>query len=777
MALEAGSVIATFKSNIDGMLSGIDKVKDSTERLKNGFSSTSTALYKGGKYIATGIGIATAAVATMGVKSTVIFANFEKAMSSVFAKTGEESEEMRQKLTQLARDLGASTIYSATEVANAMDFLAMAGFNSNEILQTTNDMLNLAAAGNLDLARAADIASNVLTGFSMEANEAGRAADVIAKTATSSNTSVEQLGEAMKYLAPTAASLGMNIEQTAAVIATLGDAGIQGSLAGRALGTSLVRLAKPTDSMVTAMKKMNLEAFDAKGNFVGMAGLIRQIEEGTKDYTQEQLQGALATIFGAEALQEMNILLNKTADGYEDTTNMLTESTGAAQKMADTMTDNVWGSFKAIVSALQEVMIKIGETLSETFDFQGAILKLAQYIRDNKDAIGDFVKNGLDKMISILKKVKGFLQPVIDLLAKFFSNVENKKALVVGILALLSAGLIAFVAGLIIANATIILIFTAIGATAAALYKMWKQTAESIQRITDWLISAWGRIKEMYETTKGVFNAIGDEFKRLYKEYVKPIIDQVKSVFKAFGDFFTWVWDNLVFPYLYLAYAIFANIFDKIVTVFSKAWSKIKEVFGPVVEWLKSKSNESAKSMSSAFEWLSQKVSSIWGKIKEYIINPIQDAYGKVINFADKITDGIIKRLKDTFSWISGKASEWSDTLAKPFKWAKEKIENIAKEIKEVASKIDPNKRESPSLVDRVKSGVSKIKSEYSNLGQAIQDMNLRAGGSLSVDGETQSVQNNNSQIYNQQNTFNVNDGLDLENLTAKLAYQLRTAR
>lgn len=237
------------------------------------------------------------------------------------------------------------------------------GFKTNDIMKAMPGMLDLAAAGALDLGRAADISSNIMSGFGIEAGKAGHVADVLAKAAASANTDVSQLGEAMKYLAPTAKSVGWGMEESTAAVMAMSDAGIQGSLAGQAFGSSLTRLASPTKAMRKVMESLNLSFFDSNGVMKPLPALVSDIQDKTKGLTMQQKASALSTLFGAEAYKHWAVLVEKGGDALGKNTQMLQQADGAAAKMAQTMNDNLNGQIIELQSGLEGAAIALGDAL------------------------------------------------------------------------------------------------------------------------------------------------------------------------------------------------------------------------------------------------------------------------------------------------------------------------------------------------------------------------------------------------------------------------------
>ncbi|WGD88813.2 phage tail tape measure protein [Bacillus subtilis] len=315
-----------------------------------------------GSSVAMTSGIAFGALALSLRDAVQVGIDFEKQMSKVQAISGGSAAEIA-KLREQAKELGATTVFTASQAADAQGFLAMAGFKVNDIYDAMPGMLSLAAAGQLELGEAADITSNIMSAFALKAKESGHASDVIAYAAANANTNVEQMGEAMKFLAPNANSLGWGMEESAAAIMAFGDAGLQGSIAGQAFGTSLIRLASPTGKASKLVKKLGFDFFDAAGNMKSMPEVVEEMEKGLKGMTKEQQAAALKTIVGAEAYKHWAVLLQKGSKALGDNTKALEKSDGAAKKMADTMLDNAHGSIVAFQSALEGAKIKLTESL------------------------------------------------------------------------------------------------------------------------------------------------------------------------------------------------------------------------------------------------------------------------------------------------------------------------------------------------------------------------------------------------------------------------------
>lgn len=289
-------------------------------------------------------------------------ADFEQSMAGVNAVilatnknlSDLEKAEAFKALSAEARRLGATTVFSASQAASGLEFLGRAGFSANEAIASLEGTLNLAAAGGLELAEAADIASNVLSGFNLPASEAGRVADVLAATAASANTNVSQLGEAIKFVAPIAAAMGVPLETASAAIGKLSDAGLQGSTAGTGLRRVLATLNTPSKKLSTVMKGLELSTAQVAvtgDNLAEVMGLLGTAGLSATDALQLfGDRGAPAALALANVSDELKIL-------NED----LKKAEGRAKVMADVMSNTLIGSFKQLNSAIEETLLQTGD--------------------------------------------------------------------------------------------------------------------------------------------------------------------------------------------------------------------------------------------------------------------------------------------------------------------------------------------------------------------------------------------------------------------------------
>lgn len=307
------------------------------------------------------LGMTAAATALLGypLKAAI---PFEAQMSRVGAITKASAID-QTALMESAREQGRKTQFTASQAAAAQEYLGMAGYKTNEIISALPGNLSLAAAGQLDLARTADISSNILSGFSLKAAEADRVADVLAETATSTNTNIEQMGDAMKYAAPIAQTLGVTLEETSAMVGMMANAGLQGSLGGTALRSALTRMSSNKQAL-DHLKELGVKTRDLKGNMLPVPAIMKNIAEKTKNMGTAERAAAYSMIFGREAVSGMAKVIEAAADGSLDSmVDKLNNCEGAANEMAKRMNDNAKGALLRLGSAAESVAIDIGNSL------------------------------------------------------------------------------------------------------------------------------------------------------------------------------------------------------------------------------------------------------------------------------------------------------------------------------------------------------------------------------------------------------------------------------
>ena len=396
-------------------------------------------------------------------KALVMAGGYDKAMRSVQAKT-QASGELMDRLSEQSREMGRTTVHSATEAARGQAFLAQAGFDANAILEALPATLALATAGELDLASAADIASNVLSGFQLETKETGRVADVLALAASKTNTSVLQLGSALAKAAPAAKAAGWSLEETTAAIGKLSDAGIQGEEAGTTLNTMLAKLSINGGPAEKLLAKMGITVKDTSGNMLPLNDILSALAPHASDVG---LQMELLGTRGAKA----GFILGAVAQDARELTGELENAEGSAQSMADVMSGGLWGSLKQIGSIVDSAFISLGQRLAPALQKVADLFaKLPSPIQEVVVVVGSLV-GAMGGLMLLMPQSFGAL---VQLPGKLIKLAKGLK-LVTAAQWLYNTALTANPIGLVVA---------AVALLAGGLYLLWKRY-KSVQEAFD----------------------------------------------------------------------------------------------------------------------------------------------------------------------------------------------------------------------------------------------------------------------------------------------------
>lgn len=306
------------------------------------------------------------ALGTVIAAPVKIAVDFEQSIAKLGAITRADEKSL-QSLETTARKLGETTLFTASQSAEAMTFLGMAGFKTNQIMAATPGMLNLAQAAGSDLAETADIASNILSGFSLEAEQMGRVGDILSATFTTSNTTLQMLGDTLKYAAPVASATGASLEEVAAMAGLLGNVGIQGGMAGTALRAAFLRLSAPPKMAADAIEQLGLSVKDTEGNLRSMPVLLKEIGMATQSMGTAEQAAIIKKLFGSEAAAGMTELLKQAGSGaLDDYIAQLQKAKGTANEMAQKMGDTTSGALKRLGSAMESMAISLGNVLLPT---------------------------------------------------------------------------------------------------------------------------------------------------------------------------------------------------------------------------------------------------------------------------------------------------------------------------------------------------------------------------------------------------------------------------
>lgn len=333
-----------------------------TKNAETQLAKLHTLANKGAHLVGAAVTTTVAGIAAAGAAATKVGSDFEAAMSKVAAVSGATGKDLAD-LTAKAKEMGAKTKYSATESAQAFNFMAMAGWDAKSMLDGIEGIMSLSAADGLDLATTSDIVTDALTAFGLQAKDSGHFADVLARASSSANTNVSMLGESFKYVAPLAGSLGYSVEDMSVALGLMANASVKGSMAGTSLKTALANMAAPTKQMAGVMDKYGISLTDASGKMLPLAEVTQQLRDKLGGLDEAEQSAAASTLFGKEAMAGMLSIINASDKDYQKLVKSINNADGAAKQMADTMQDNLHGQFTIFKSSLEGLGLEIYESL------------------------------------------------------------------------------------------------------------------------------------------------------------------------------------------------------------------------------------------------------------------------------------------------------------------------------------------------------------------------------------------------------------------------------
>jgi TP901 family phage tail tape measure protein len=442
-------------------------------------------------------------------------ADFEQTLVSAAAKFPGEirrGTEAFQVLEQAARRTGATTEFSASEAAGALNFLAMAGFDAESAVAALPGVVDLATAAQIDLATATDVASDSLGAFGLMSKDAtqlgtnlARVNDVIAKTTTSSNTTVERLFDTIREGAPVATSAGASLETFAALAGELANSGIKGGQAGTVLKNMFVRLQAPTGAAAKVLNRLGVQTKDASGNMLDIVDILGQFNNATKNMGSTQKAAALQAVFGMEAIAGVNILLESGTDRLNEYRTELEGASGASSTMASVMRDTLQRRLNSLKSAVEGVKISIFTMTSGPLS--DAIDKMTEWVRVNEKVIASSIGEFLANIINNFENIVKWAKRIGIGLAVFFTLAAILKTLVLIMTAVnlvMAANPITWI---------VLGIVALIAAVAAAIF-YWDEIKAAMvsfaQAVTDKVVGAFNWLWEMFTGLPGVVQvAIG----------------------------------------------------------------------------------------------------------------------------------------------------------------------------------------------------------------------------------------------------------------------------
>lgn len=658
-------------------------------------------------------------VGAAAVKTT---ADFDGAMSNVQAISGATGDEFT-KLRDKAIEMGSKTKFSASESADALTYMAMAGWKSEEMLVGIEGIMNAAAATGTDLAMTSDIITDALTAFGMGANESSRMADVLAKTSNSANTNIEMLGETFQYAAPVCGTLGISLEDCAVAAGLMGNSGIKASQAGTAIRKGLLNLASPTKSVAAAMEQYNIKLIENEDGSINLMKTMQNMRTQLGGLSEAEQTAAISAIAGKNAVSGWAAIVNASEKDFNTLTAAIADSKDAAKEAADIQLDNLKGQITILKSTLEGIAIQIGDILMPTIR---AIVEKIQDWTTKFSALDE----GTKKIIVVIASIIAAIGPMLLIVGKVVSSIGSILTYAPKIVSAVKSvmGVVSKLGGFLAAHPAVAIIaaIAAVIAIVISLYKncepfrefvdnLWekikaffKDVGEWFKSVGEWFKGLWESISEFFEKVKLFFtetipNTVSEFWNKVKIFFTETIPNAVNAFIEKIKTFFTENWKALLllivnpfagaFKLLYdncEGFRNFVNGFvEKVKTLFTEGLEKIKTFFTEkipdliqkIVTWF----SELPSKIYNAIVGTVDKIRTWGDKIKEKATTAIKNLVNGVISNAKtlpgKIANAINGAITTVTTWGSNMVNRARNAMSNV-------VSGVTSKLKEIPSKV-----------------------------------------------------------------------------------------
>ena len=560
----------------------------------------------------------TAPVMALGTACVKTFTDFDDAMRQVQA-TMEASDADMVKLTATAKEMGATTPFSASQAAEALNYLAAAGYTADQSIQALPQVLSLASAGGLDLAYASDLVTDNMSALGLEMNQLGTFTDQMAVAAQKSNSNIAQLGEAILTVGGTAKTLSGGVVEMNTVLGILADNGIKGAEGGTALRNMILSLSAPTDVAAKRMKKLGLNVFDANGSMRPMNEIFKDLNGVLGTMSQEKRTEVLSTIFNKVDLKSATALLANCGERFDELSGYIADSDGAAQKMAQTMEGGIGGTFRNLESAVEGLAIAFGERLAPH------IKAIADKITELTTKFTNLSPKTQD-MIIRLAAMAAAIGPVLFVVGKLTSGVGTFMKIIAPLAKVLS-GAQAATGALGTAMATLagpVLVVIGVVAGLVAIFHTLYTTNEEFKAKMDAL---WSQITAAFENVRAVF---ANTFEQL-KAAMEPVKESLGSLWQTVQDVFTRLWE-----FLEPIVTSIGVLIGSLVAVVVSCANGILNAIGPMVDAVVNGLNLIMNLFNSFIALLQGDFAGAWDSLKAAFTSlwtVVQDVFTAIGNF------------------------------------------------------------------------------------------------------------------------------------------------
>lgn len=719
----------------DALQREIVETEQELKRLQEQAATTSVTLEKiaaaGDKFEKAGdsitnagkqISVASAAVTGLGVAAVKTAADFDSAMANVAAISGATGDDL-QALRDKAREMGEKTKFSASEAADAMSYMAMAGWKTGDMLSGIEGIMNLAAASGEDLATTSDIVTDALTAFGLTAEDSAHFADILAAASSNANTNVSMMGETFKYCAPVAGALGYSAEDVAEAIGLMGNAGIKSTQAGTALRTMMTKLQGELKLSGEALGEVTIQTANADGSMRELSDILANCRTAFSKMSESEAAAAAETLVGKNAMSGFLALMNSAPGDIDKLRNAIENCDGSAEDMAAIMQDNLNGQLTILKSQLEELAISFGEMLMPVIRkvvtaVQGFVDKLNNMDEAQRKTI---ITIGL--VIAALGPFLVILGTVISTMGKsmkaYASAAKGIKKLMVavksgtGIFGKLGTAL----GGI---SAPVLAIVAVIAVLVAAFTHLWKTNDGFRENI----IATWTQIKE---TVSNFCQGIVDRLNSLGFEF-SSITEVLKAVWDGFCNLLGPVFEGafrFISDTLSTVLDVILNTVDFFIAVFSGdwegAWEAVKNIFSSIwnglVSWFTNILETIKGVLDVALGWIGSSWEQVWSGVKNFftnIWNGITDFISSTINSISTTISNVIAGINTT---VSNVFSAIKTTISNIFNGIKDTAISVWNAIKTaITTPIDNAKEKVKAAIDAIKGFFSGLKLELPHI-------------------------------------------------------------
>ena len=661
------------------------------------------------------VSVASAAVTGLGVAAVKTAADFDSAMANVAAISGATGDDL-QALRDKAREMGEKTKFSASEAADAMSYMAMAGWKTGDMLSGIEGIMNLAAASGEDLATTSDIVTDALTAFGLTAEDSAHFADILAAASSNANTNVSMMGETFKYCAPVAGALGYSAEDVAEAIGLMGNAGIKSTQAGTALRTMMTKLQGELKLSGEALGEVTIQTANADGSMRELSDILADCRTAFSKMSESEAAAAAETLVGKNAMSGFLALMNSAPGDIDKLRNAIENCDGSAEDMAAIMQDNLNGQLTILKSQLEELAISFGEMLMPI------IRKVVTAVQGFVDKLNN-MDEAQRKTIITIGLVIAALGPFLVILGTVISTVgKSMKAYASaakGIKKLMVAvksgtgifGKLGTALGGI--SAPVLAIVAVIAVLVAAFSHLWKTNDGFRENI----IATWTQIKE---TVNNFCQGIVDRLNSLGFEF-SSITEVLKAVWDGFCNLLGPVFEGafrFISDTLSTVLDVILNTVDFFIAVFSGdwegAWEAVKNIFSSIwnglASWFTNILETIKGVLDVALGWIGTSWEQVWTNVKNFftnIWNGIKDFISSTINSISTTISNVITGIKTT---VSNVFSAIKTTISNIFNGIKDTATSVWNAIKTAITTPIENAKE------KVREAINAIKGFFSGL-------------------------------------------------------------